>query len=951
MSRHKKRRSEDYYYVQGKKMKVSKRNGLIAVKFRSRADSEKISAFGRSQGTNLRAVDQFKELQKGNLRIYKVARGHSDDVRALPQDIRQEDDIEKVGEVYVNEYNQPLILTDEIVCKFKPMMTVDQIERLEDSYGLKTAQRIGFSENTYVLTVKPEAKRNALEIASDLMEEGHADFCYPNWIESLPPRQRVVEVRHGIHPTDPNFGLQWHLENTGQGGGTPGADIQATLAWQVTMGNPTLILSVIDGGVDIAHNDLNAPGKILAPIDLTVTPPDNNPLGGSHGTEVAGMAVGTANNGCAGAGSAPNCRLMPIKVSTGDAVGTQVQFANAFRYAADNGASAITCSLGPVGPWTMTDLLRVAIDYATTYGRNGLGCVYTQAVDNASNPINIDQVSAYERSIAVSRTTNMDLYNGAATGPELDLCAPGVNVFTVTNTTTTDTCTNITRTGTSYATPLTAGVDCLVLSVNPNLSWEEARQILLDSADKIDAAANPYNPAPAGRPPGTRNDRYGYGRVNANRAVQLGMMGSARDLFIRDSISDTGDVPQPQWGFWDSPDIWVRNIDDNGTTHLNTIRGQDNFIYARVSNRGSQASLPCWVRFFITTFAGTEFRYPYDFKRDTTMDVGGGTPGNLKDLSGFPAPGTYFIGEQRIDSVPATGNVIAKVRWPASLIPPATNWHPCILVEVSPHDGPNTATGEHIWENNNLGQKNISIVNAIRGTMVDFPFKFNHWEVKHPFVSLDILKVKAPSDLQLLLDVKDPKLLESISNIAGISIPTAPIALTGAVSEIGPAGIVGNVLSGIIPPNKLPWNITFLDRTRIAVESSGTRSEDEEALVFTFPAGSSIEFGREPLLSRIIASRPMSMGSIDEGQATTAALKPSFNIATVQGVNVLALNSDLESTKVKVPILQAGFKESSLKFKIPENAVPGESYVFDVAERDSKGQLVGGVRLQVNVVA
>src|SRR5215212_2082792 len=527
MSR-RKRRSEDYYYVQGKKMKVSKRDGLIAVKFRSRSNSEKISAFGRSQGTDLRAVKEFEELQKGNLRIYKVARGRSKDVRALSQkNIRQEADIEKVGEVYVNEYNQPLILTDEIVCKFKPMMTGDQIERLKDTYGLKTAQRIGFSENTYVLTVKPEAERNALAIASDLMEEGHADFCYPNWIESLPPRQRVVEVRHGIHPTDPNLGLQWHLENTGLGGGTPGADIEATLAWQVTMGSPALILSVIDMGVDIAHNDLNGPGKIVSPIDLTVTPPDNNPLGASHGTQVAGMAVAIANNGCAGAGSAPNCRLMPIRVS--DAVSTQVQFANAFRYAADNGATAITCSLGPVGPWTMTDLLRAAIDYATTYGRNGQGCVYTQAVDNATNPINIDQVSAYERSIAVSRTTNMDLYNGAATGIELDLCAPGVNVFTISNTTSSDTCTNATVTGTSFATPLTAGVDCLVLSVNPNLSWEEVRQILLDSADKIDAAANPYNPAPAGRPPGTRNDRYGYGRVNANRAVQLAQMGSARD--------------------------------------------------------------------------------------------------------------------------------------------------------------------------------------------------------------------------------------------------------------------------------------------------------------------------------------------------------------------------------------------------------------------------------------
>jgi hypothetical protein len=59
----------------------------------------------------------------------------------------------------------------------------------------------------------------------------------------------------------------------------------------------------------------------------------------------------------------------------------------------------------------------------------------------------------------------MDLYDGAATGPELDLCAPGVHIFTVTNTIGTNACTNATVTGTSFATPVTAGVNRLVLSV------------------------------------------------------------------------------------------------------------------------------------------------------------------------------------------------------------------------------------------------------------------------------------------------------------------------------------------------------------------------------------------------------------------------------------------------------------------------------------------------------
>jgi subtilisin family serine protease len=464
-------------------------------------------------------------------------------------------------------------------------------------------ETLGFSENAFVLRVKPGSAKTSLEIANELLEGGQAVYAYPNWIEYIGYRMGVAiaepEVRHGVHPTDPNFTQQWHHDNVGQVAdgmaGTVGADVRTTLAWQTTMGNPAIRLAVIDGGVDIAHNDLNGAGKVVAPIDLMVTPPDNDPLGGTHGTQVAGMAVATVNNSVVGAGSAPNCKLIPVK--GGDTM-AQVRMAQGFQYAVDNDADVITCSLGPVGAWPMTDALREAIDYATTYGRNGRGCVYTQAVDNSPNAISIDQVSAYERSIAVSRTNNTDHYDGAATGPELDLCAPGRSVVTITNCTrnaagvVTDANTMATKTGTSFAAPLTAGVACLILSVNQNLSWEEVRQVLLDSADKIDAAANPYNLAPASRPPGTRNDRYGYGRVNAQRAIQLAQAGSARDLYIRDTVGDIGTVPQPAWGFWDSPDIWVRNTDDGGTTHQNTIRGQDNFLHARVWNRGAQASLP-----------------------------------------------------------------------------------------------------------------------------------------------------------------------------------------------------------------------------------------------------------------------------------------------------------------------------------------------------------------------
>jgi hypothetical protein len=954
--------NQSYYYVQGQRINVSKRDDLIAVRFQSRAPAETIKAFGTARSADLEPSDEFQEMQGENLRIYRAAAARAADVQALETDIRSHENVEKVGEVYADDSGRGLVLTDELVVKFKPEMTSDQIESLKTTYGLETEETLGFSENAYVLRVKPGSAKTSLEIANDLVEKGQAVYANPNWIEHIPHRVLAKarlreEVRHTIN--DPLFANQWHLENTGQGGGTSDADVDAHATWHITLGDPNIRVAIVDLGIDIAHEDLNTPGKIIDALDLDVTPPDNNPAGGAHGTSCAGVAVAAQNNNRGVSGIAPGCRLIPIRAAS-DQTSTQVRLAQAFQYAADRQADVISCSLGPDGvPWLLNDALREAFDYTTTYGRNGRGCVIFWAGGNGNESISTDQIVSYERTIAVGASTNQDRRAGYSDfGPELDITAPSnggtLGITTTTNSgtgpATVDPSRNYTDSfgGTSSASPLAAGIGALALSVNGNLSWEEVRQVLLDSSDKIDAVANPYNPAPAGRPPGTRNDLYGYGRVNAQRAVQLAQAGSARDLYIRDTLGDMGTVPQPTWGFWDSPDIWVRNADDGGTTHQNTVRGQDNFIHARVWNRGTQSSLPCWVRFYITTFAGTEFRYPYDYKPDTTTAPAGGTPGNLRPRAQFPTPATYLVGVHRIESIPAGSNVIAKVGWERTLIPPAANWHPCLLVEISPHDGPAPA-GQYVWENNNLGQKNITIVDARRGQLIEFPYRFSHITTKDPFVTLNVQKVKAPRDLAIFVDVKRPQLLEAIASAAGVTIPISSVAPVMPITPVTPVFPISP-----FRPN-VPWQLTFLEETRIALSSTDTRA-GEEGLVFTFPRGSSVEIGRGQIedLRAEEGLQPLEMleGTEEmEEERARRPVRPAFSITSLEGVNVLALNPALKLAKVKVPLAQSGWQESSLKVRVPENAVPGDSYVFDVAEQNSKGQLVGGVRLQVNVVA
>src|SRR5829696_1776647 len=392
-----KRGSGRYYWAQGEKIPVSRCDGLIAVQYDARAPEDTYAAVESAHSDALEPADEFSEMQEGSpLRIFRVREGRSEaKAKSLAEDVRAEETVQNAGPVYQNDHGQPLVLTDQLVVRFGQTVTGDQIEAIKAEHGLETVEALGFSPNAYVLRVTDPTKTDALQVANKLKEDGTADYAYPNWIEHVGYRSTMLEepeVRHGVHPTDPAFPTQWHHENTGQtvAGtvGTVGADIETPLAWQTTMGSPNVRVAVIDGGTDIAHADLSTPGKNVDPIDLTATPPDANPVGGSHGTQVAGMAVASANNGVVGAGSAPNCRL--IAISAGDTI-AQVLMARAFQYAADHGADVITCSLGPVGPWTMTDALRDAIDYATTYGRGGRGCVYTQAVDNQPNAISVDQ--------------------------------------------------------------------------------------------------------------------------------------------------------------------------------------------------------------------------------------------------------------------------------------------------------------------------------------------------------------------------------------------------------------------------------------------------------------------------------------------------------------------------------------------------------------------------------
>lgn len=151
--------------------------------------------------------------------------------------------------------------------------------------------------------------------------------------------------------------------------------------------------------------------------------------------------------------------------------------------------------------------------------------------------------------------------------------------------------------------------------------------------------------------------------------------------------------------FWNSPDLWVRNQDDGGTTHQPPEYGQDNWFYARIRNKSAAGIARHFVvTFNAKSFAGTQFVYPSDF------------------LPCIAAKAAFELGPGE--------TMIVKAKWPRSLVPPAGT-HSCILASVITRaDHP--ASGLHVWEHNNLAQKNLTVVNLKPDSFIIIPVVISH---------------------------------------------------------------------------------------------------------------------------------------------------------------------------------------------------------------------------------
>jgi len=324
-------------------------------------------------------------------------------------------------------------------------------------------------------------------------------------------------------PNDPLFPEEWALRNVAQLGGTPGADIDAVRAWNVTQGHPRVLLAILDTGVDLTHPDL-APNVLGRPpgedwsfgsSDSTGAPVAS----GWHGTAVAALALARGSDAAGMTGVAPRCSLLPLRLDL--AAGSYANRADAIHYAASWTSRAARVVIN--GSWK-TDVDDPSIRFACE-NAVAAGCLVVFAAGNSGGAI--EYPARYDGVVAVGMTTPCDTrVHGGDTlcdvetsgesnvGPELDVVAPGsllvsADLVGAQGASTGDFVSGLS--GTSFAAPIVSGIGALLWSADTTLTNAEVRALIEGTA--ADQVGDPAEDTVGWDP------HYGHGRVDAFAAL------------------------------------------------------------------------------------------------------------------------------------------------------------------------------------------------------------------------------------------------------------------------------------------------------------------------------------------------------------------------------------------------------------------------------------------------
>ncbi len=326
-------------------------------------------------------------------------------------------------------------------------------------------------------------------LAAKLREQGPELFAWvrPDWRVYVQGGGGGGEERP-VDPTDPGFVFQWHH-----------TAVKSPLAWRTATGLPEVVVAFVDTGVDLTHPDLvdnlvggyNSYLTVRSPQDDHGTVQDDH----GHGTSVAGVAAAEGNNAYGTAGLGWRLSIMPVRATNpawpiGSA--TSMDIINGALWASNHGARVVNVSFSGVSEPYVEDL------GAELRARNVL---LVWPVDNYA----IDYGTTFDHPdvLVVSGTSHGDgRYGPSSYGAGVDLSAPAADIYTAVRGGGA-----AYQNGNSFAAPIVAGVAGLVISAASELTPAQVERVLIETAEDLGAPGkDPY---------------YGYGRVDASRAVWL----------------------------------------------------------------------------------------------------------------------------------------------------------------------------------------------------------------------------------------------------------------------------------------------------------------------------------------------------------------------------------------------------------------------------------------------
>lgn len=452
----------------------------------------------------------------------------------------------------------PFVPTGNLYIEFSPDADSEQQQSVLEALSLNIKELVAPGAMRVSVTADSP---NPIKCAMTLQKNKLVRVAEPEFL-TLPSERDFAP------PTGRFVATQWHHENTGvaipifeipnavygSDHFKKGADAKVKAAWQFIggLGDKNLKIAVIDTGFATEHPQLRGDGtKVKNPFNAAARTGDVSPLvrysdGSlgvmSHGTSCAAVAAGAWDvSGILGA--CPNARVIPIKLD----ILSDEAIKNAFEHAFLNGADIISCSLGFPKPVPLSTYVSNYLKKIAREGRGGRGLPMFFAAGNAnpnsSNlPRPVSDFANHPDVLCVTASNSLDQSSDYTFyGPNAFLCAPtngdpGIGITTATA----DIAGDGVRVelgytsgfgGTSSATPLAAGICALMLTANPALTLDQIRDVLKKSADKIGAASN-YDA-------GGHSDFFGYGRINALKAVKMA------DALLSGGQGTGGQTPTP----------------------------------------------------------------------------------------------------------------------------------------------------------------------------------------------------------------------------------------------------------------------------------------------------------------------------------------------------------------------------------------------------------------------